>query len=275
MLRGQSVGLGASHSTAGFPAVIQEDGIYYYREPGGSLVARQDTAMHYYHFDELGSTRLLTDGSGAISDKYSYDAWGKLLWHDGTTNQPYQYVGKYGYYAHWQEPGFGLMQLGVRFYDTEVGRFTQRDALADILSTYRYCDGNSLRYIDPWGLKEKDPGMKHLEDGIKKIIAKIYDEICKTGGDASFLVKVIEQMKKLAQTNENAAKIMRACEPFFHDVIEAKNSRQIPEGMDVTCISCFGAFSDKAGNAVSHAIVYNQCTKFTKGKGKCGCSSGR
>jgi YD repeat-containing protein len=53
-------------TTAGIPAVIEESTsgstAYYIREPGGSLIARLNATegIRYYHFDELGSTRLLT-----------------------------------------------------------------------------------------------------------------------------------------------------------------------------------------------------------------------
>jgi RHS repeat-associated protein len=145
-------------TTAGIPAVIQEDGVYYIREPGGSLIARisgSDTS--YYHFDALGSTRLLTDSDGDVTDKYSYDAYGSLISHDelaGHVDQPYQYVGQLGYYTHWQEPNFGLMQLGVRFYDSETGRFTQGDPLGYFAgwNLYRYASANPLNSIDPSGL---------------------------------------------------------------------------------------------------------------------------
>ncbi|MHB1456867.1 MAG: RHS repeat domain-containing protein [Armatimonadota bacterium] len=149
-LRGQCAG-------PGIPTVIQEDGIYYYRTPGGALIAQKnDTAWHYYHFDELGSTRLLTDSSGNVSDKYSYDAWGKLLWHEkvnaNSIDQPYQYVGQFGYYMHWQEPEFGLVQLGVRFYDGEAGRFTQRDSTPTVgQSDYSYVGDCPTLRIDPSG----------------------------------------------------------------------------------------------------------------------------
>jgi hypothetical protein len=42
-------------------------------------------------------------------------------------SQPYQFVGRLGYYTHYQEASFGLMQIGVRFYDSAIGRSTQRD----------------------------------------------------------------------------------------------------------------------------------------------------
>ncbi len=86
--------------------------------------------MRYYHFDDLGSTRLVTDSTGSVTDRYDYDAYGAVIWHEcdsGSVGQPYQYVGRLGYYTCWQEPDFGLLHLGVRFYDPQAGRFTQRD----------------------------------------------------------------------------------------------------------------------------------------------------
>ena len=72
----------------------------------------------------------------------------------GTLNdfQPYQYVGQLGYYTHWMEPDFGLLQLGVRFYDPEVGRFTQRDPMPVTLNTYVYVDAKPGQRVDPSGL---------------------------------------------------------------------------------------------------------------------------
>jgi len=61
-----------SDTTAGITAVVEEvtpaGSVYYYRDPGGSLVARRQgmtgSDRRYYHFDEIGSTRLLTDLDG-------------------------------------------------------------------------------------------------------------------------------------------------------------------------------------------------------------------
>ncbi len=93
---------------------------YYIREPNGSLIARYDSTngMRYYHFDELGSTRLITDSAGNVTDKYDYDAYGAVLWHERDANsidQPYRFVGELGYYTHWQEPDFGFRCFGNLF----------------------------------------------------------------------------------------------------------------------------------------------------------------
>jgi RHS repeat-associated protein len=171
-------------TTAGIPAVIEESTSgstdHYIREPGGSLLARlhPTDGIRYYHFDELGSTRLLTDSSGAITDRYTYDAYGSVLSHDcysGTVQQPYEYVGQLGYYTHYIEPDFGLLQLGVRFYDAEVGRFTQRDPTAESLDWYVYVAGNPMARVDPSGLEWIGPPPD-------KITAKMCRDACEEKG---------------------------------------------------------------------------------------------
>jgi len=149
--------------TASIPAVVYEAaGTTAYlnvREPSGALISREkyeDGDLVYsrtYHFDGLGSTIALTDENGVTTDTYSYDAWGNATHTSGTTaDNPYQYVGKYGYYTHWQEPTLNLLQLGVRYYDPSVGRFTQIDPVKDGLNWYGYVRGNPVAKIDPGGL---------------------------------------------------------------------------------------------------------------------------
>ncbi|MEN6370822.1 MAG: RHS repeat-associated core domain-containing protein [Armatimonadota bacterium] len=161
---------------AGMPAIIEENKtggtpVYYYREPGGSLIARYDSTngWRYYHFDALGSTRLITDGRtganlGNPTDKYSYDAYGGLIWHErleGSIDQPYQYVGQLGYYTHYQDPDFKLLQLGVRYYDNEIGRFTQKDSIYDdTMSLYVYANSSPQSWVDADGRSAEKPKAK-------------------------------------------------------------------------------------------------------------------
>ena len=84
-----------------------------------------------------------------MTDRYSYDAWGNLVSHVGSIEQPYQYVGKYGYYTHTQDSNLKLMQLGVRLYDAETGMFVQRDpATNEDCSRYVYVEASPLNGID-------------------------------------------------------------------------------------------------------------------------------
>jgi len=72
--------------------------------------------------------------------------------HTGSTAQPYQFVGELGYYTHWQDENLTLLQLGVRFYDPEIGRFGQRDPLETGINHHVYASDNPLGYADPGGM---------------------------------------------------------------------------------------------------------------------------
>jgi RHS repeat-associated protein len=107
---------------------------------------------------------LVTNGSGTASDSYTYGAWGAVLASQNNL-RPYQYVGELGYYRHSSAQGTALsdlLQLGVRFYDPSIGRFTQRDALgyADGPNSYLYVRNNPFSFLDPTGLFTTpcDPG---------------------------------------------------------------------------------------------------------------------
>jgi len=64
-------------------------------------------------------------------------------------------VGELGYYTHHQDANLDLLQLGVRFYDPEIGRFTQRDPVYDPMdgSAYPYVENRPTLSTDPAGLK--------------------------------------------------------------------------------------------------------------------------
>ena len=51
-------------------------------------------ASRFYHADHIGSVRRLTDESGAITDGYTYTAFGEPLGHSGTDVQPYAFTGE-------------------------------------------------------------------------------------------------------------------------------------------------------------------------------------
>ncbi len=129
-------------TTAGIPAVVKEDEVYYIREPNGSLITRVSSSnTSYYHFDQLGSTRLLTDADGTVTDEYAYDAYGSLLSHNrraGSVDQPYLFLGKAGLCSHYQDSEFDLSQFRKRFYCAEIGRFTQHG------SPYTFASNNPV-----------------------------------------------------------------------------------------------------------------------------------
>jgi hypothetical protein len=53
---------------------------------------------YYYHYDRLGSVRFISDSIGNVVSEYIYDVWGNLMSSSGSVSQPYEFVGREGYY---------------------------------------------------------------------------------------------------------------------------------------------------------------------------------
>ena len=148
--------------TANVPAVLAEvkNGdlqAFYVREPGGELIARvAGEDRKYYFCDGLGSVMAMAPAvEGNPTDRYFYTPWGepdtRAQSLSATTGNPYRYVGQLGYYFHHQIPALqNWLQLGVRFYAPEAGRFERRDPLRRV--PYLYATAQPMRAVDPSGL---------------------------------------------------------------------------------------------------------------------------
>ena len=120
--------------------------------PGGMLledmVGTSSADVYYYHTDRLGSVRALTSSTGAVSNTYTYDAYGKTLTSTGSVSNPFKYTGEYTD----QESGF--LYLRARYYDPESQQFLTVDpALAWTEQAYAYVGGSPTNAADPSGLE--------------------------------------------------------------------------------------------------------------------------
>jgi YD repeat-containing protein len=95
------------------PTLIQEGATAYVTGLGG-LPLEQITSsgqVYYYHPDQLGSTRALTNASGSVVPSYDYDAYGNQSSSTGNITNPFQYAGQY------TDAESGLQYLRARYYD--------------------------------------------------------------------------------------------------------------------------------------------------------------
>jgi len=115
----------------------------------GIISERVSSTSKVYHGDQLGSTRGLSNGSEAITDSREYDSWGLTIASSGS-GSPFGFVGGQGYQ---KDPDSGLMLLGARYYDPNVGRFISRDPIGynGGLNLYGYCDNDPVNSADPSG----------------------------------------------------------------------------------------------------------------------------
>lgn len=102
---------------------------------------------YYYHYDGLGSVTNLTDSSGATTESYSYDVFGK----PNTTSA----IGNTRMFAGREyDSETGLYYNRARYYSPSLGRFLQRDPVGYSagINLYSYCSNNSINFTDPSGL---------------------------------------------------------------------------------------------------------------------------
>lgn len=114
--------------------------------------------------DHLGSTIGITDETGAVLQRMSYDAWGRRRNTDGTDDS-WASLGTIannqdntGYTGHQQLDQLGLVDMNARFYDPITGRHTSADPTvpdpgnAQAFNRYSYVLNNALVFTDPTGL---------------------------------------------------------------------------------------------------------------------------
>ena len=105
----------------------------------------------FYGYDGHGSVRYLTDASGAVTDTYTYDAFGTLLSRTGTTANDYLYAGERF------DADLGLYYLRARHMNPATGRFFTQDTHDGVaydplsLHKYLYANANPVDRADPSG----------------------------------------------------------------------------------------------------------------------------
>lgn len=108
--------------------------------------------------DNLGSWTAITDETGFVEQRLSYDAWGNLrnpnTWSGSFSGTP---MFDRGFTGHEHLYNFGLVNMNGRMYDPVVSSFLSVDQYVSNPSSsqnfnrYSYCLNNPLRYVDPDG----------------------------------------------------------------------------------------------------------------------------
>jgi RHS repeat-associated protein len=119
---------------------------------GNGLISQNRAgALSYYVVDGLGSTRALTNGSGMVTDRYVYDAFGRTLGQTGSTVNSYLFAGQQ------RDATTGLDYLRWRYMSTDGGRFLSSDPVNGhvskpiTLNKFVYAGQNPTDNSDPSG----------------------------------------------------------------------------------------------------------------------------
>ncbi|MCH8967981.1 MAG: RHS repeat-associated core domain-containing protein, partial [Planctomycetes bacterium] len=139
-------------------------------EAGIGQVDYNGSGLSYFHFDHIGSTRLLTDMPHTIEDSYIYTAFGETISAEGTIGTRYRYAGTYGYQDNSEfaapDSAFDAVHVGHRYYSPTIGRFLQRDpiGLRGGANVYAYVGNDPMSFVDPLGYGEIWEGIKAAAD---------------------------------------------------------------------------------------------------------------
>lgn len=107
--------------------------------------------MFYFHTAPNGEPESLTDSAGTLRWQGHSSAWGRTKYEENQQDLDYsQNLRLQGQYL---DRETGLHYNLFRYYDPDIGRFTQHDpiGLAGGINLYQYAP-NPLGWVDPLGL---------------------------------------------------------------------------------------------------------------------------
>jgi RHS repeat-associated protein len=129
---------------------------------GGIVGVERNGAYRQHLHDALGSTIALVDASGAVTDTYTYWPYGTVRSSTGTTENPYKFCGKWGYY----EDAPGRAYVRARTLRQDLGRWMTVDPLWPNEHAYRYVRCTPITLVDEYGLAPAFPGFSMIDLGM-------------------------------------------------------------------------------------------------------------
>jgi RHS repeat-associated protein len=147
------------------PGTTNDKTIRYVYGPDGTVTADVTTSgttdtLRWYHHDQLGSTRAITDTTGTIIGTYAYSPYGKLTTITGTASTPIGWAGQY------RDTETGYTYLRARYYDPATASFLALDPLVNVTrAPYNYGNNDPVNEQDPSGLIGIGIGPFKIGDG--------------------------------------------------------------------------------------------------------------
>ena len=118
------------------------------------LAMERGGSVYYFHTDDQGSVRAITDATGNTVNEYRYDSYGNVLEQSQSVENHLKYIGR----EFDDETGWYFFHS--RYYLPRLGQYNSPDPMGFFsrdLNLYRYARGNPRNLSDRLGLNPIDP----------------------------------------------------------------------------------------------------------------------
>jgi RHS repeat-associated protein len=128
------------------------------------LMMERDGNVYYYHRDALGNITEVTDSSGLLAERYTYDVYGSPQIFDGSgTSLASSVIGNpYLFTSRRYDLESGNYYFRARIYHPALGRFLQMDPAGNVDGMNRYNAYFVMKGTDPYGLAAQSVSLNHL-----------------------------------------------------------------------------------------------------------------
>lgn len=122
-------------------------------------ISTETVQTRYFHTDHLGSVSVITNESGAVVQRLSYDPWGKRRFTNGADDTTGSITSQttHGFTGEEHLSVAGLVHLNGRVYDPQIGRMISADPFVpdamngQAWNRYSYVGNDPLAFTDPSG----------------------------------------------------------------------------------------------------------------------------
>jgi len=107
--------------------------------------------IYFYHSDHLGSSSLITNFDGEVTQHVEYIPYGEIFMEERNSSFSTPYL----FNAKELDDETGLYYYGARYFDPTGAMWLSVDPLFEKyagMSPYNYCSGNPVKFIDPDGM---------------------------------------------------------------------------------------------------------------------------
>ncbi|WP_291870099.1 RHS repeat-associated core domain-containing protein [Bradyrhizobium sp.] len=128
-------------------------------------VAAQTVSTRYFHTDHIGSVSAITNESGVVVERLSFDAWGKRRFPNGADDPTGSITSQStrGFTGEEELSVAGPVHRNGRVYDPLLARMTSADPTvpkamnAQNWNRYSYVNNRPLKFTDPTGFADFQP----------------------------------------------------------------------------------------------------------------------